>query len=169
MDRIAQLTLRMAEFNAGRPDLTQHLLKVYGFARTIALLEGMAPDALHTLEIAALMHDIGIKYCLDTYGKCTGKMQEEEGPPLARAILREYSVDEATTERVCYLIGHHHTYTDIDGLDYQILVEADFLVNLFEGGADDAAKAAALRSIFRTGAGKRLFFAMFGQAGEDGI
>lgn len=35
-----------------------------------------------------------------------------------------------------YLVGHHHTYKDIDGLDYQILVEADFLVNYFEDGLD---------------------------------
>ena len=35
-------------------------------------------------------------------------------------------------ERVQYLIGRHHTYNDIDGIDYQILVEADFLVNMYE-------------------------------------
>ena len=34
--------------------------------------------------------------------------------------------------RVEYLVGHHHTYKDIDGLDYQILVEADFLVNILK-------------------------------------
>ena len=34
------------------------------------------------------------------------------------------------TERVAYLIGHHHTYDKIEGMDYQILVEADFLVNI---------------------------------------
>ena len=28
------------------------------------------------------------------------------------------------------------TYTDIHGADYQILVEADFLVNLFEGNTE---------------------------------
>lgn len=36
------------------------------------------------------------------------------------------------TERVSYLVGHHHTYDHIDGMDYQILVEADFLVNFNE-------------------------------------
>ena len=38
-------------------------------------------------------------------------------------------------DRVCYLVGHHHTYLDMDGMDYQILVEADFLVNLFENAS----------------------------------
>ena len=32
------------------------------------------------------------------------------------------------------LIGHHYTYDHIDAPDWQILVEADFLVNLFEDG-----------------------------------
>ena len=44
-------------------------------------------------------------------------------------------------ERVKYLIAHHHTYDAIDGIDYQILVEADFLVNILEDGL---AKEAAL-------------------------
>jgi len=30
------------------------------------------------------------------------------------------------------LIGNHHTYDKIDGIDFQILVEADFLVNIYE-------------------------------------
>jgi hypothetical protein len=34
--------------------------------------------------------------------------------------------------RICFLIGHHHTYTKIDGPDFQILVEADFPVNIDE-------------------------------------
>ena len=42
-------------------------------------------------------------------------------------------------KRVQYLIGHHHTYNNIDGLDYQILVESDFLVNLYEDGASKEA------------------------------
>ncbi len=42
---------------------------------------------------------------------------------------------ETVIRRVSYLVGHHHTYTEIDGMDYQLLVEADFLVNLFEEGA----------------------------------
>lgn len=35
-------------------------------------------------------------------------------------------------ERVAYLVGHHHTFQRIDGLDYQILIEADFIVNAAE-------------------------------------
>lgn len=164
MQLIAELTARMAEFNAGEPALTQHLLKVHDFARTIGMLEGLNADMLHTLEIAALTHDIGIKPCMEKHGTCTGKMQEEEGPQHARAMLCEMGVEGAKIERVCYLIAHHHTYTNVDGLDYRILLEADFLVNIFEGSMKKEAREAAFANVFRTDAGKRLFDAMFGEA-----
>ncbi|MDA3930433.1 MAG: hypothetical protein PF541_15905 [Prolixibacteraceae bacterium] len=35
-------------------------------------------------------------------------------------------------EGACYLIENHHPYQKIDGLDFQVLVEADFLVTIFE-------------------------------------
>lgn len=161
MASIAELTLRMAEYNGGDPDLTQHLLKVHGFARTIGVLEGLDADTLHTLEVAALTHDIGIIGCMRKYGRCNGKMQEEEGPPEAQALLGGMGYPQAMIDRVCYLIGHHHTYTNVDGIDYRILLEADFLVNLFENGQSKEAQQAAYANIFRTEAGKRLFRAMF--------
>lgn len=164
MDRIAELTASMVEINAGMPGLTQHLLKVHGFARTIGALEGLDAWTQETLELAALTHDIGIKICLERDGRCTGPMQEAEGPPAARPLLERLGVEEAMIDRVCYLIGHHHTYDAIDGADYQILVEADSLVNLFEGEQNVEAKRAALRNIFRTGTGKRLFAAQFPEA-----
>ena len=51
-------------------------------------------------------------------------------------MLTALGFQERVIRRVEYLVGHHHTYKDIDGLDYQILVEADFLVNYFEDGLD---------------------------------
>ena len=65
-------------------------------------------------------------------------------------------------ERVSFLVGHHHTYTGIDGLDYQILVEADFLVNLFEGNTDTAHIRTTYDNIFRTETGKKICREMFG-------
>lgn len=53
-------------------------------------------------------------------------------------------------------MGHHHTYTDIQGLDYQILVEADFLVNLYEKDEGVEAQRAAYEKIFRTETGRQL-------------
>lgn len=78
------------------------------------------------------MHDIGIHQAEARYGSSNGKYQEELGPAEARNLLEQLHVAETDIDRVCYLVGHHHTYSHIDGLDYQILVEADFLVNLYE-------------------------------------
>lgn len=55
-----------------------------------------------------------------------------------------------------YLVGHHHTYKDIDGLDYQILVEADFLVNYFEDGLDKEHIKKSAEKIFKTETGKKI-------------
>lgn len=139
-----------------------HLVKVYGYARAIGLLEGLDSTTLLTLEAAAVLHDIGIKVCEQKYdGYSDGKLQEKEGPPIARAILTELQFDQALVERVAYLVGHHHTYTDIQGLDYQILVESDFLVNLQEKAAQKQTCKEVYEKIFRTRTGKRFFTNMF--------
>jgi HD superfamily phosphodiesterase len=109
-----------------------HALKVYGFAGTIARLERLSEEVVHITETAAVLHDIGIPVSEQKYGSCDGRYQELEGPPIARAILEKLGYPEEEIERICFLIGNHHTYTRIDGSDFQILVEADFLVNIDE-------------------------------------
>ena len=65
-------------------------------------------------------------------------------------------------ERVCYLVGHHHTYDKIDDIDYQILVEADFLVNIHENYNPYKSAVEAYNRIFKTGTGKKLYKIMYG-------
>ena len=89
-------------------------------------------------------------------------MQEKEGPAAARQMLTECGTySDAVIDRVCYLIGHHHTYSNIVGLDYQILVEADFLVNLYEDHADKQAIQTAIDRIFITKSGTEMAHVMF--------
>lgn len=155
------LMLKMIEFDAGDAKRIQHFLKVASLARTIGMGEGLDADTLLTLEAAAIVHDIGIHPSEEKYGDCSGKHQEEMGPEPARKMLAEVGFDEARCERVAFLVGHHHTYTGIDGTDYQALVEADFLVNLFEDGSSADAIRSAGEKIFRTATGKRLLQTMF--------
>jgi uncharacterized protein len=122
----------MIEYYAGDARRIHHFLKVHSFAKLIGEMEGVTGEELEILEVAALVHDIGIKNSEKKYGYNTGKTQEKEGPPEAEKLLIPLTDDAAFIERVCYLVGHHHTYSNIDGMDYQILVEADFLVNLYE-------------------------------------
>lgn len=152
---------------AGDPKQIQHFLKVHSLARLIAVSEGIDAQTRFTLEAAAYVHDIGIKPAQEKYGGNSGPLQEREGPVAARALLEELYFPGDVIDRVVFLVGHHHTYTGIDGLDYQILVEADLLVNLFEEGAEESAVWSACRRMFRTESGKRLCRLMFGIA-ENG-
>ena len=77
-------------------------------------------------------------------------------------MLSDLGFDTQTIERVAFLVGHHHTYDAIDGADYRILVEADYLVNLYENGCSESAVLAAREKVFRTRTGTALLNAMFG-------
>ena len=155
--------LRMVDHEAGCPARMQHFLKVAGFARAICLAEGVDEDTSFTTVAAALVHDIGIRPALEKLGRSSGKLQEELGPEPARRLLTEVGLEPARAERIAYLVGHHHTYDHIDGIDYQVLVEADFLVNLYENGSGPEAIASAGENIFRTATGKRLLATMFAE------
>ena len=128
-------------------------MKVYGYAAAIGKLEGLDPRTQEILEAAALLHDIGIKVSEEKYHSSAGKYQEMEGPAEARKLLNGICPDTEITDRICWLIGHHHTYSDMRGLDHQILVEADFLVNLSEDHASEDSVLHTLENIFRTKSG----------------
>lgn len=151
----------MIAYDQGDPIRIQHFLKVYAFAQTIGRLEGLEEHQQTILELAAVVHDIGIHLSIQKYGSCAGKYQEVEGPPEAEEMLTRLGVPRDMVQRVCYLVSRHHTYTDMDGLDYQILVEADFLVNLLEEAAGEEAVAAVRERIFRTKTGRRFLDMQF--------
>ena len=146
----------MIAYNAGDARRINHLMKVFCFAKAIGEAEGLDGATQEILEIAALTHDIGIRNSERKYGNCTGAHQQEEGPPEARALLIRLGATDALVERVCWLIAHHHTYTNIKGLDYQILVEADFLVNAYEDEMDEDAIRTVQEKLFCTQTGKEL-------------
>lgn len=161
-EKLRKLMLAMIAYNNGDAKRIQHFIKVHAFAKLIGIEEGLDVETQYVLEAAALTHDIGIRNSEKKYGTCTGKQQEVEGPPEAEKLLQSLGFDAAVTERVCWLIAHHHTYNNIDSADYQILVEADFLVNLYEDGVGmDAVKTAYAR-IFKTQAGRRMCRTMYG-------
>jgi hypothetical protein len=162
MSIIPRVTAAMIAYYAGDVRRIGHFLTVYGYAKAIGELEGLDAPTQEILEVTALMHDIGIKASLDKYGKYTPADQEREGPPVAGAMLEELGYDAARTERVCRLIGRHHTYTGIDGPDCQILIEADFLVN-FDGlsmGEDAIRKVK--ENIFKTKTGLAFLTDIYG-------
>ncbi len=162
MDATDRIFWAMIDYFAGDPRRIQHLAKVHAFAALIGRKEGLDSRTLFILEAAALVHDIGIRPAEEKFGSCTGALQEQEGPAEAEKLLTSLGIAPDVVERVCHLVGHHHTYGSMDGPDYRILVEADFLVNLHEDGAGSAAVRAALDHIFRTPSGTALCRTMFG-------
>lgn len=109
-----------------------HAIKVYGFSKTLGELENLNKNDQLVLESSAILHDIGIKISEEKYHSSAGKYQELEGPAVAKEILIKYNIKDETLNRILYLIGHHHSYSKISGYDFQLLVEADFIVNIFE-------------------------------------
>lgn len=146
---------KMMKYYTGDPKRIQHFLKVYEFARRIGEAERLSPETMHILRTAAIVHDIGIKVSEEKYGSSSGKYQEKEGPAVAEPMLLSLGYEEEVIDRVLYLIAHHHTYSQIEGQDYQILVEADFLVNLFEDQSSKQTAQKVKENIFRTKTGTR--------------
>ncbi len=159
--KLDELTMEMTAWFSGQPNRIQHFLKVWAFSALIGRQEGLDERTQQILEVAAIVHDIGIRPAEEKYGSDAGPLQEQEGEPAAREMLARLGWDQALIDRVAFLVAHHHTYPDIDGQDYQILVEADFLVNLFESGASAKVREAAKKNVFRTGAGLHIMEMMF--------
>lgn len=148
-----------------------HFLKVYGFAKAIGELEGLDSQTQYITEVAALTHDIGIKVSEQKYRSAAGNYQQLEGPAEARALLMALHTSPQVIERVCWLIAHHHTYDTITGQDYQILVEADFLVNMNEDAMTVPAIQTVKRQLFKTQAGTTLLDSLYlrGQSAAPGV
>lgn len=156
-----RLIEKMMDYYAGDPKRIQHFLKVYTFAKMIGEEEALPPEELFVLRTAAIVHDIGIRVSEEKYGSSAGKYQEKEGPAVAEPLLLSCGYEEEVIDRVLFLIANHHTYDRIEGADYQILVEADFLVNLYEDGCSRETAENVKRNIFRTKAGIRCLEQMY--------
>lgn len=161
MDKISKLISEMIDFDAGNPQRIQHFIKVHEFSRLIGIMEAISAEDMEILEAASILHDIGIKVSIEKYGQCNGKLQEQEGPAHAEKLLHNLDFKQEVIDRVSYLVGHHHTYSDIDGIDYRILVESDFLVNLFENGSSTEIIQNTNINIFKTESGRKILNQMF--------
>ena len=163
MDKqVAEVMRAMVAYDHGDARRIQHFIKVHDLAATIGVSEGLNAPILFTLEVAAILHDIGIHAAEQKYGNCNGKAQEELGPAEAEHLFAQVGgFTEAQRERVCWLIAHHHTYDPITDMDHRILVEADFLVNAYEDHLTEEAIRTFRDKVFRTKTGKELLSQMF--------
>jgi len=143
-----------AEFGGDSPRV-EHAMRVLDYAEQLLAREGGEP---RIVIAAALLHDIGIPAAERKHGSSAPKYQELEGPPIARAILQREGFKPADIDHICRIVGSHHSAGDVDTLEFRIVYDADWLVNLPEAcaqaDADELEKAVG--RIFRTQTGREL-------------
>ena len=161
MTLIAAAARNMIDFYRGNAHDIAHFLKVWAYARTIGELEVLDEHTQQTLELAAIVHDIACPLCREKYGNTDGKKQELESPPLVQAFFAGLPVSPEDAARISWLAAHHHTYTDVNGPDHRILLEADYLVNADESGYSRKGVETARAHIFRTSAGTQLLDSIY--------
>ena len=144
---IEKLTALAIAYDAGDAKRIQHFIKVYAYSRLLGRREGLDEQKQNVLEAAAVLHG--------------GHWQEMEGPAVAAPMLQQCGADERESERVQWLIAHHHTYTAGEEKDFRILLEADFLVNAYEDGMTAEQCKTAKDRVFRTETGKQYLEEMF--------
>lgn len=158
---IAEIMKKMIDFSDSNIHDIDHFIRVWTYVKTIGELESLDAETQYILEVAAITHDIACPLCREKYGCTNGKHQETEGAPMVQDFLRDTGMTAAQIDRVAFLVGHHHTFTDVRGKDYQILLEADYIANASENGYERRSVENFIHKIMRTESGKALAKAVF--------
>ncbi len=153
---ISEIMEKMIAFSDGNIHDIDHFLRVWSYAKTIGELENLDTMTQYILEAAAIVHDIACPLCREKYGNTNGKLQETEGARMVCEFFAGTGLSTEQIDRIAFLVGHHHTYTGVDGLDYQILLEADYIANASENGYSSKNVSNFIEKIMRTASGKRL-------------
>jgi HD superfamily phosphodiesterase len=158
---VEEMIKEMIKYNKNDVRRINHALKVYSFCKTISGLEQLKDREQLIVNLSGVLHDIGIKEAERKYNSSAGPYQEKEGPAIAKQLMEKFNIDSEIVERVCYIVGHHHSYNKIDGIEFQILVEADFLVNIFEDEMEKASVSSIKSKYFKTQAGIEILEQMY--------
>lgn len=147
------LLLAALKYENGHNRRTQHIIKVYTLAKSIACRQNLNGADCRVLCAAAILHDIAIRYCKEncTDG-ATVENQKLYAPDLAAAFLEQAGYDKRDFEEIIYLIVHHHDYKMEKSMSLQILIEADLLINGFEKGYENI-DCEKMKNIFKTQTG----------------
>ena len=132
-----------------------HTTRVMDYAER--MLESEGGDYIIVIA-AAVLHDIGMREAEKKYGSTGGKYQEIEGPPIARQILTKLGFEPSQIDEICEIIAHHHSPGKVKTINFKILYDADWLVNLRdEYNIQDKEKLAnIIARVFLTKSGKVL-------------
>ena len=158
---VSRIMKKMIAFSDGNIHDIDHLIRVWTYSKTIGELEGLDAQTQLVLEVAAITHDIACPLCREKYGNTNGKLQELEGELMVKGFLTDTGMSEEQIKRVAFLVGHHHTFSDIDGIDYQILVEADYIANATENGYSHQNVENFIQKTMKTENGKRILKSVY--------
>jgi len=106
-----------------------HATRVARYAEHIGKAES---GGLAVILNAAYLHDIGIHEAERKYNSTAASYQEQEGPPIARAIMEKLGAKPAMIDEVCDIIGHHHHPRSEETLNFKVVYDADLIANLEE-------------------------------------
>lgn len=108
----------------------EHALRVlYHAERTMERYDAYDLDIVLA---SAVFHDVGIKIAEEKHGFQDAKKQELYGPPAAEELLSSVGFPAAKIEKVKEIIGNHHSPSQYDYVELEILKEADRIVNQVE-------------------------------------
>ncbi|MDP2983335.1 MAG: HD domain-containing protein [Candidatus Latescibacter sp.] len=137
-----------------------HALSVFRYAQELLEKESGDKDVVYA---AALLHDIGIHDAERKYGSAAGHYQEIEGPPIAKKIMANLGIDRSVIDRVCTIIGNHHSVRGIDTPEFRIIWDADWLVNIPDEfpGLEKEKLQNTIERLFRTETGKKKAYRLY--------
>ncbi len=138
----------------------EHALAVLNYAEQIHSVEGGDPLIVRA---AAILHDIGIHEAQRKHDSPASRYQEIEGPLIAGKILGRYDLDEGVIEHVCKIIANHHSAKDIDTLEFRVVWDADWLVNIPEEFPDKVREKLQelIGKVFKTHKGRQIAVELF--------
>jgi HD superfamily phosphodiesterase len=102
---------------------------------------------LAVILTAAYLHDIGIKEAERKHESTAARYQEEEGPPVAKAILEKLGAREELIEEVCDIVGHHHHPGPEESINFKSVYDADMIANLEDNHKETLVESEKLASI----------------------
>lgn len=132
----------------------RHAKKVTGYVEQL-----LDEETDYAVCVAAgVLHDIGIHEAERKHGSTAGKYQEMEGPAVARPILERLGFVPDKVAEICDIIAHHHSPGVITTRNFQVLYDADWLVNLKDeyDFKDPARLERVIEKVFQTPQGQAL-------------
>jgi putative nucleotidyltransferase with HDIG domain len=124
-----------------------HAKKVLALAEDILKSEGGDP---HIVIPAAILHDVGIR---ENEGD-----HERAGADIARGLLFKLGFQKDHIDEICDIILHHHSKEKAGGKNFEVLYDADRVVNLEDEINDQNKRNIEVKidSSFLTSSGKEL-------------